>query len=105
MAFYPLVDDFDQLKELVGWLVRTVHSTLKLRESLFLDSGVESVAPPAGLTKQQLIKFQTLSSNGSPLDLRLPSFMRIGRVLNRAAMTFGPNTIAHPKSNQYYFSG
>jgi hypothetical protein len=105
MAFYPLVDDFHQLQELDGWLLRSVHSTLKKRRSLFEANGIIDLPPPAGLSMKEIIGFASVSSEGFPLDLRLPSFVRIGRVLHRAAMTYGPNAIAHPKSNRYYFHG
>lgn len=39
MSFYPLVNDENQLIELDGWLVSTLHRSIKLREKLLVGHG------------------------------------------------------------------
>jgi hypothetical protein len=102
MAFYPLVDDAELMRELDGWLARIVHSAMLKRKILLTRAGVQILPPPHGLSREDLIQFQGVASTGAHLDLRLPSFSRMSRLLYRAAMTHGPNAIAHPKSTHYY---
>jgi RNA-directed DNA polymerase len=102
MAFYPLVDDEAQLKEMDGWLVRIVHSAMRKRAAMFTAAGVGQLPPPHGLTAEELIQFRGTSTDGSPIDLRLPSFSRISRLLYRAATVYGPNKITDPRSTHYY---
>ena len=102
MAFYPLVDSEATLRGLDGWLLHTVHTSLRARERLLGAAGHAALPEPHGLTPVQLLDFFGKSSDGTELDLRLPSFRRMGKLLRRAAQVHGPNAIGHPKSNQYY---
>ncbi len=102
MAFYPLVDREDVLRALDGWLIHTVHTSLRRRAALLNAAGHAALPPPHGLSPDDLPSFFGKSSGGTALDLRLPSFLRVGRLLRRAAQVHGPNAIGHPKSNQYY---
>jgi RNA-directed DNA polymerase len=102
MAFYPLVDDEEELRRLDGWLLHTVFTSLRKRERLLRAAGFEELPPPHGLQKQELTKFMGQSSGGATLDLRLPSFARMGELLKKASTFYGPNAIGHPQSNQYY---
>lgn len=102
MAFYPLVDEPGALERLDGWLLHTVWTSLRVRARLIRATGVSYGVPPADVTKQELLRLRTRSSNGTLLDLRLPSFVRMGTLLRRAAEVHGANAIAHRRSNQYY---
>ncbi len=102
MSFYPLVDDTTLLKELDGWLFHTIFTSLKVRRTLLASAGYETIVPPHKVAKHDLPKFFGTSSDGTVLDLRLPSFVRMGKLPRRAAQTHGPNAIGHPRSNQYY---
>jgi hypothetical protein len=102
MAFYPLVEREDVLRSLDGWLLHTVHTSLCRRARLLSSAGFSDLPAPHGLPVDQLPVFRARSTDGTELDLRLPSFLRVGRLLRRAAQVHGPNAIAHPKSNQYY---
>lgn len=100
MSFYPIVDDEDLLRHLDGWMLHTVHSTLLRRASLIPMAG--SLPPPHDLTRDELVKFSGLTSAGYQIDLRLPSFVRISRLLRRASTLHGANAIANSKSGKYY---
>lgn len=102
MAFYPLVNDFEQLRELDGWLLRNLWSTLNVRKGIWLSHDGTRLPMPHGLTKEELVEFQGKSLAGDNLDLRLPSFVRMGKLLEKVSTEFGPNAIAHRRSNMYY---
>ncbi|RYY96957.1 MAG: hypothetical protein EOO11_12195 [Chitinophagaceae bacterium] len=88
MSFYPIVDDEKQLIQLDGWLLRTIHSSLRVRAAHFQSVGISPTAPPHGEPKQFLIS-PALKS------LRVPSFRKIAHVLRRAAQVHGPNAVGH----------
>jgi len=102
MAFYPLVNDFEQLRELDGWLLRNLWSTLNVRQELWLRHDGTRLPKPHGLEKERLIDYRGNSLAGDTLDLRLPSFVRMGKLLKKVTTEFGPNAIAHRRSNMYY---
>jgi hypothetical protein len=102
MAFYPLVDRDDVLRSLDGWMLHTVHTSMRKRTSLLTGAGHANLPAPHGVAAGDLPSFRGMSSQGTELDLRLPSFVRMGKLLRRAAQVHGPNAIGHPRSNQYY---
>lgn len=102
MSFYPLVDREADLRSLDGWLLHTVETSLRKRASLLRVEGYHDLPDPHDLPTEDLVKLRGKSSSGDDLDLRLPSFVRIGKLLQRASKVHGPNAIGHPKSNQYY---
>ena len=102
MAFYPLVDDIEQLRAFDGWLLHTVHTSLRRRGNLLKAAGYSDLPLPHGLSKAELLTFRGETTDGTILDLRLPSATRMSRLLRRASMFYGPNAIGHRASNQYY---
>lgn len=91
MSFFPIVDDEEQLKELDGWLVHTVFTSIRRRTQLLRASGIVAVLPPPhGMAKEDLCD----SSLGI---LRLPSFLRIAKLLRKAATAYGASAIAAPE--------
>jgi hypothetical protein len=89
MAFYPLVDDNSQLSSLDGWLSNQVWLAMRLRHRLLVQQELPT-PKPLGLSKQELIGFTTISSTSRrDVDLRLPSFLRISKVLREATQTYG----------------
>ncbi|WNG49182.1 hypothetical protein F0U60_37505 [Archangium minus] len=86
MSFYPIVDDEEQLRQLDGWLVRTIHTSLQQRASLFQAAGVPATALPHGNSMEYLIS----STIGK---YRVPSFRKIAKVLRREALKYGPNAV------------
>lgn len=101
MSFYPLVDAERELEDLDGWMLHTIWTTLRLRQRLLMGRGVPLV-DPWGFPKPDLVRFRGVSSSGSHLDMRMPSFVRMGMLLRRAAEVHGANAIAHKRSNLYY---
>ncbi len=102
MSFFPLVDDLKQLKALDGWLLHTVQTSLAQRTALWHAAGVGSLPTPHGLGGPALLRAKARTSAGQPLDLRLPSFVRIGTVINRAAVAHGPNAVGRGGGPQHY---
>lgn len=102
MSYYPIVDDEEMLRKLDGWMMHTVWTSLRKRTDLLTRAGYANLPEPHGLSKSQLIRFQGQTSGGANLDLRMPSFSRISKLLRRASVAYGPNAIAHPNSGQYY---
>jgi len=102
MAFYPLVDAPGFLEALDGWLVHLVWTTQRRRGVLLRAAGYQNLPDPFGLSKDKMINFRGYTSQGEKLDLRLPSFARMAKLLTRAARTHGANAIGHTLSNQYY---
>lgn len=102
MAFYPLVDDIELLTRLDGWLLHTVFTSLRVRSGMLEESGYRGLPPPHHASEAALPNLFGHSSDGDLLDLRLPSFLRIGKLLRRASQVHGPNAVGHPRSNQYY---
>lgn len=98
MSFYPILDDDDLVAQLDGWLLHTVYTALRARSRMFHVAGVPSLPQPHGLAKVDLATFTTRSTKGSYLDLRLPSFSRMSRLLSKASRLFGANAVANPQS-------
>ncbi|BBX09723.1 reverse transcriptase/maturase family protein [Mycolicibacterium aichiense] len=89
MAFYPLVNDNAQLRALDGWLSNQVWLATRRRRNLLTEQGLPTPRP-LGLSKQELVGFKTTSStSGRDVDLRIPSFLRISKVLREATETYG----------------
>lgn len=102
MSFFPLVDDIGQLKSMDGWLHHTVYTSLQARASLLKDLGVVSLPMPHGLSKNALLAATGKTSAGTSIDLRLPSFVRIGTAVQRASQAHGPNSIGRAGGPQHY---
>lgn len=89
MSFFPLVDDDDVLSELDRWIA--AQTWLAVRKRAQLLGGSVILRPQVwGLTRDQLIGFQTTSTRtGATIDLRLPSLRRVAAVVRRGVMTYG----------------
>ena len=99
MSFFPIVDDDDQLKALDGWMIHNIERTLAERARLI--GGATKLPAPHGLNRDALLALRAKSRSGADLDLRVPSFRRIARLLNSAAGLHGAAAIAHPASSKY----
>lgn len=102
MSYFPLVTDIVQLQELDGWLLHTVYTSLSARGRALAALGVHPLPDPHGLTKAELPKAHSYASTGQRLDLRLPSFVRIGTSIHRAAAAHGPNAVGRRGGPQHY---
>ncbi|WP_076057580.1 reverse transcriptase domain-containing protein [Mycobacterium sp. IS-1264] len=100
MAFFPLVNDIEQLSHLDGWLSNQIWLALGRRQQLLIQQGLPT-PKPMGLSKQELIGFTTVSSTTRrTVDLRLPSFIRVAKVVKRATQTYGFGVV--PGGNSLY---
>jgi hypothetical protein len=102
MSFYPIVDDEEVLQQLDGWLLHTVHTSLRKRAALLRAAGHAALPSPHGRAKADLLKVRARTTSGQWLDLSLPSFVRIGKLVRRAAQQHGANAVANTKSTSYY---
>jgi RNA-directed DNA polymerase len=102
MSFYPIVDDEPLLRELDGWMLATVIRALKLRAKMWNAYFPGALPTPHGKSTAQILQLRINPLPGHLVDLRFPSFLRISKLLRRAAATYGAAAIANPKSAKYY---
>jgi RNA-directed DNA polymerase len=102
MSFYPIVDDEPLLRSLDGWMLASVVRAIKLRGKLWQQYFPGSLPPPHGKTPAQVLQLRYNPLSGPLQDLRFPSFLRISKLLRRAAATYGAGAIANAKSASYY---
>jgi RNA-directed DNA polymerase len=104
MSYYPLVDRDDQLRQLDGWLLHTVWTSLRRRRQLIVQLGLTPPPVPFSYNWKGFVHLQSQTAAGHSLDLTVPSFFRIARMFRKAIRQFGPNAVAHPQSGQYYIA-
>jgi RNA-directed DNA polymerase len=102
MSFYPIVDDEELLKRLDGWLLHTVHTSLRKRSAILRTAGYSVLPTPHGTSRNGLLSLSGRSGSGASHDLSLPSFARVSRLLRKASVEHGPSAIANPESSNYY---
>ena len=102
MSFYPIITDEALLKNLDGWLINTLALTIRLRGKELGVYSYTNLPTPHGLATEKLLKLKATTSRGKPIDLSIPSFWRIGRLMTKAAREHGPNMVANPLSGNYY---
>lgn len=103
MSFYPIVDDDPLLRELDGWMLASVVRALKQRANMWSAYFPGALPTPHGKTPSQILQLRYNPKPGGQLvDLRFPSFLRISKLLRRAAKTYGAAAIANAKSAKYY---
>jgi RNA-directed DNA polymerase len=107
LSYFPLASDQEQLAALDGWLADVLHQAMKKRAKLLTDAGILHLPNPHGLAKAVLIEAMGKTSDGSLVDLRVPSIRRFVSVLNRAANAHGANVVGRGiGAEQYqYFVG
>lgn len=102
MSFFPLVDDEDQLKAVDHWIRAQVHLALRKRTALLKASGLAVLPLPHGLSSGDLRDlFHQSGTTGGKVDLRLPSVLRIGRVLRSAARRHGVGKVVRGLGFEY----
>jgi len=93
IARFPLVDNDDQLRELDGFMCNQVHLALRKRQKLLSAASLALYGEepkPWGLHVRELRDFGfTSSTTNEHVDARLPSAVRMSRVLRRAVRTHG----------------
>ena len=96
MSFFPVIDD-DSLRKLDGWLATKIYITLRRRAARLNDLGASALPEPHGRKRTELVNLKVGS-----VDLSIPSFLRMNKLLRSAALTYGVNAVANPKSAYYY---
>ncbi len=97
MSFFPVVDDEELLTKLDGWLVTRIYVSLRRRAILLKALGVNLMPDPHYRQREELAKLMI-----GKIDLRIPSFLRMNKLLRSAATVYGPNAVANPRSSYYY---
>ncbi|WP_435094142.1 reverse transcriptase domain-containing protein [Clavibacter michiganensis] len=102
LAYFPLVDDTEQLAALDGWLVSTIYQALRKRAALLRGLGYTTLPTPHGMARKDLISAMGETSLGVKVDLRLPSLARFMSVLRRATNAYGANTVSRGTGAEEY---
>ena len=97
MSFFPVIDDDDSLRKLDGWLATKIYITLRRRAARLNDLGASALPEPHGRKRTELVNLKVGS-----VDLSIPGFLRMNKLLRSAALTYGVNAVANPKSAYYY---
>jgi hypothetical protein len=105
MSYFPLVSDDEQLKGLDGWLLFQIERALKIRADAIARAGFPVPATPFSKTRKQLLSLRGKSSSGKPLDMRIPSFVRIGSAIYRASQIHGASAVARSAKGAQYIYG
>ncbi|MFD4353125.1 reverse transcriptase domain-containing protein [Nocardia sp. NPDC058518] len=94
MSFFPLIDDDAGLFALDTWMASQIWLAMRKRERLLFAASL-ACPPPLGLSKEELIGFQSKSKRtGASLDLRMPSFRKIAGVIRTAVSTHGLGVVS-----------
>ena len=94
MSFFPLITDEDQLRELDRWLAWRTWLALRKRRRLLASAGLPAPAPH-GLYLEDLVSYTRRSvTTGGTLDLRLPSFRRMAKMIRSAAREHGAAVVS-----------
>jgi hypothetical protein len=105
MSFYPIIDDDALLRELDGWMLASVIKAIKRRGAMWSLYFPGTLPTPHGKTAAQILQLRHNPSSGQLVDLRFPSFLRMSKLLRRAAATYGAAAIANARSARYYSPG
>ena len=107
MSFYPLLNDEQQLRELDGWLVSTIHRSVQLRSKLLLSHGYNKKNSfPFSVARDDILEAYRYQRVGSKMEhlLEIPSFTLIHRALQRGLRESGIEQVMHPSSNKYAYN-
>lgn len=104
MSFYPLLNDENQLRELDGWLISTIHRSIQLRSKLLLRHRFNRMHSfPFSVCRKDIIEQYRRRRIGGERLLEVPSFMLIYRALKRGLRESGIERVMHPDSNKYAY--
>ncbi len=93
MSFYALVTNFDQLRDLDGWMKWVVVKGYETRCDI-LEKKYK--VKPYKLTDKQLLDGSWYRFKKYPLETRLPSFIRGWRAARKYYATYGPQVFETP---------
>lgn len=102
MSFFPLVNDDVLLADLDRWIVAQTCLALRKRYRLLTESGLTTLPVPYSVSCGQLTALiGTSATTGNTVDLRLPSLLRIAKVIKRAVRRYGPTSVAQGLQYEY----
>lgn len=101
MSYYPIVNDFDQLNSLDGWLLNVFANALRLRSRLWMERDGSVLPGPFDGWIDNLERMGTYRIGDSKYNLRVPRFSLIGRALQASVARRGIGATAHPASSYY----
>ena len=89
LAFFPQINDIEQLRQLDGWLLNALQSAIKARQQLLQDRHRVTLYP--FLSSRKLLQATWYDSKraGIPNDVRLPSLVRAWKYGRRALNSIG----------------
>jgi retron-type reverse transcriptase len=95
MSRFPLTDDDQSLRELDRWIATQTWLALRKRSALLAPLVAFWAKPqPWDLPREGLTTFTAASARtGKPLDLRLPSALRMTTVVRKAVRTHGTSVV------------
>jgi len=94
MAFFPLVNDDESLRQLDVWIATQIWLALRKRARLLRGSGM-ATPHPHGLPLDQLLTFRSKSRRtGDVVDVRMPSVRKMASLLKLAISTHGLGVVA-----------
>lgn len=95
MSRFPLTDDDRSLRELDRWISTQTWLALRRRSALLSPLVTFWAEPqPWAMSRRDLTTFTAESSRtGNPLDLRLPSALRMATVVSKAVRTHGTSVV------------
>ncbi|HTJ68772.1 MAG TPA: reverse transcriptase domain-containing protein [Actinospica sp.] len=102
MSYFPALDNVTQLKDLDGWMLHTIYTSLAKRGKLLHAHGRLSLPSPHGIREADLPWAKAKSASGKVVDLRMPSFVRMGTLIKDAAAVHGPNAVGKSGGPQHY---
>jgi len=106
MSFYPLINDEDQLSQLDGWLLKTIHLSLKRRLRLLEHWSFNLCRNnfPFNVDEYELLReCRRRRIHGAAL-LQIPSFLRIYKAIQRGLTTGGIEVTMNSANNDYHNS-
>jgi len=101
MAYFPLVDDDEQLRSLDRWMGCQIRLALRKRGRLLTKGSTNQLPPPHGLPTNLAEYTRKSRSTGGTLDLRLPSMLRVGLVIRTAAKRYGSAVVGRSPKYSY----
>jgi len=102
MSFYPLLDNEKQLKELDGWLLATFDRALKRRAALLAAKNFDrSNEFPFNVHGKELLERCARERIFGKRLLRLPSFLRVYRVIKKGLAAKGIEATMNPRTRRY----
>jgi hypothetical protein len=95
MAYFPLIDDDQKLRELDAWISTRIWLALRKRQRLLTRPSGGTLPLPHGVDKPTLLSLKVKSGRtGDDIDLRVPSVRKMASVVRLAVSTHGLGVVS-----------